>query len=344
MTDLVIEGFTDREFTAAELSALLVTMPNMYDAVTRFGIFGDPVPLSTTFFALDIYNGVLNLLPTTERGGPATKGSVGKRSKKIFEVPHIAHEDLITAADLQNVARFGSRAPMMLEDLMGQKLQTMSMKHYLTHEWFRVGALKGQILDADGTVLLNLFTEFGITEKVEFFGAAGSKAQHCRNIWRHMETNLKGETMAGIAALCSSGFMDMLLEDADVKAAYNAASAMLVANPNIYDTRRAFPYQNILFMEYLGQADRLNADGTTTTLKFIPDNEARFFPIGTLDSAHFVCAPADFLEAANMPAQLMYAKAEPLKFNRGLEIHTQSSPLPIWKRPALLVKGSTAAS
>lgn len=344
MTDLVIEGFTDREFSVEELSAIMNVVPNMYDAVTRFGIFGDPVPLDTTYFALEIYNGVLNLLPTTERGGPATKGAVGKRQKKIIEVPHIAHEDLITAADIQNLSKFGRRAPMMLEDKVAEKLTTMAMKHYLTHEFMKVGALRGVILDADGSELFNSFTEFSVTEKVEFFGAAGSKRQHCVNVSRHIEDNLKGEMMTGIAALCSPQFFDMLIEDADVKAAYNSAAAMMQLNPQLYDVRPMFPYQGILFLEYRGNASRLNADGTTTTVKFIPDGECRFFPLGTMQSARYVCAPGDFLETANQPAQLFYAKTEPVKFNRGLEIHTQSNPLPVWTRPALLVKGSTAAS
>lgn len=344
MTDLTFEGFDDLTFTAEEMTSSMNVVPNMYDLITRLGIFANPIPISTTFVSLEINNGVLNLLPTTERGGPASKGSMGKRSRKTFEVPNIAHEDAIMAAEIQNLRAFGSMAPQMFGNRVNDKLATMAMKHYLTHEYFRVGALSGKILDADGTELIDLFDEFDVTEKVEYFGATGSVNQHIRDVKRHIELNLMGETMTGVAALCSSGFFDMLIEDDDVKAAYNAAAAAQAANPNLMDVRAQFVHQGVLWIEYLGRASVLNADGTTSVRKFIADNTCRFVPIGTMDSAKFYTAPADFIETANQPGQLFYAKPETMKYGRGLEIHTQSNPLPLWTRPALLVQGTTAAS
>lgn len=341
----IIDGIANREFTVPELSAILMDVPNMYNLITSLGIFGNPVPLETTTVAVETWGGTLNLLPTTERGGPATKGAIGKRGKKIFEIPQIAHEDAIMAADIQNLARFGARAPLMFEDKVAEKLQTMAAKHYLTHEFFRAKALQGKVVDADGTELINFFTEFGITEQVEFFGAAGGIRKHVINVKRHIEDNLRGESMTGVACLCSREFMDMLMDDADVKAAYNSAAAMMQLNPALYDVRFSFSYQGVIFVEYNGQGSYVNpVTGVASTVKFIPANEARFFPLGTMDCAHFVCAPADFIDTANMPAQLFYARTHMLKLNRGIEIYTQSNPLPIWKKPALLVKGSTAAS
>lgn len=344
MSDLVFEGFADREFTTEELSAAMNVVPNNYNAVTSLGIFGNPIPLATTMVRLDINNGVLALLPVTERGGPASKGTQGKRAAKIFEIPNISHEDAVMAAEIQNLRAFGQFAPEMFEDAVNRKLATMAMKHMLTHEWHRVGALSGIILDSDGAAMLNLFTEFGATEKVEYFGAAGSVRDHIVDIKRHIEDNLLGDVMTGVAALCSPEFFDMLVNDTDVKAAYNAAAMVSAMNPNLRDTRPMFVYQDVAFVEYRGQAGVLNADGTTTTRKFIPANTARFFPLGTMDSAASYVAPADFIETVNKPGQLFYAKPHLLKYGRGLELHTQSNLLPIWKRPACLVQGSTASS
>lgn len=341
---LVIDGFTDREFSAEELTFAMAEFPNMYTMITDMGIFGDPVPLSTTYVSLEIDNMVLNLLPATERGGPASQGTRGKWKKKLFEVPFTAHEDSIKVGDLQNLRAFGSKAPAMLDQQVNRKLFTMAMKHQITHEWRRVGALCGKILDSDASVMLDIFNEFGVSEKVEFFGAAGSKAQHCRNVWRHMEDNLDGDVMTGIVCLASPEFMDMLLEDADVKAAYNSFQAAILPNPQLYDVRRFFPYQNIAFIEYRGVASAVAQDGTSTARKFIPASTARFFPIGTIMSAISWVAPGDFIECYNMPGQLYYAKAAPVRFDRGVDLHTQSSFLPLWTRPKLLVKGSTAAA
>ena len=342
---IVIDGFTNREFAAEELTLAMSVFPNFYTMVTDMGIFGDPIPLSTTYVSLEIEDHVLNLLPASERGGPASQGTRGRRKKKLFEVPFTPHEDSIKVGDLQNLRAFGSKAPMMLEQQVNRKLLTMAMKHQITHEWRRVGALCGKILDADASVMIDIFDEFDVEEKVEFFGAAGSTSQHCRNIWRHMEDNLDGEVMTGVVALCSPEFMDMLLEDVDVKKAYDSFQAALAGlpNPQLYDVRRYFPYQNISFIEYRGVASAVAQDGTKTARKFIPAGTARFFPLGTITSAFSCVAPGDFIECYNMPGQLYYAKAAPVRFDRGVDLHTQSSFLPLWTRPKLLVKGTTAS-
>ncbi|MBU0994104.1 MAG: major capsid protein, partial [Proteobacteria bacterium] len=49
-------------------------------------------------------------------------------------------------------------------------------------------------------------------------------------------------------------------------------------------------------------------------------------------------SPADFIETANTFGMELYSKLEPRKFGRGMDLHTQSNPLPICYRPGILVK------
>lgn len=342
---LAIDGFDNREFSVEELTLSMNVVPNMYTMVTDLGIFGTPQPLSTTYCSIEIDNMTLNLLPAIRRGGPATKDTAGKRKRRLFEIPLSAHEDMITVADIQNMRGFGGAAPKMLEDEVNRRLFQMTLKHQITHEWRRIGALKGQVLDSDGGVMLDLFTEFGVTQKVIAFGGASSINQYIVDTKRHIEDNLVGDVMMGVGCLASQEFMDMIMEDAEVKAAYNAAAAMMRLNPNIDDVRPAFSHKGVLFMEYRGQAGERAADGSITTRRFIPAGDARFFPIGTMQSAVSFTAPGDFFEAANLPGQLYYAKAASGdKWNRTLELHTQSAFLPLWTRPATLVRGHTGSS
>ncbi|MBU6956103.1 major capsid protein, partial [Hahella sp. HN01] len=50
------------------------------------------------------------------------------------------------------------------------------------------------------------------------------------------------------------------------------------------------------------------------------------------------CAPADFNETVNTIGKPLYAKQEPRKFGRGTDLHTQSNPLPMCRRPGVLVR------
>lgn len=347
-SDLVIDGFTNREFSVDELTHVMNIIPNNYGLVTQLGIFPKPLPLSTTYVGLEIQNWTLNLLPATERGSPGTRGSVAKRDRKLFEVPQITHIDAVTVADVQNLRAFGSFAPQMLEDLIRQKLVTMVNKHALTHEWYRINALQGKLLDSDGSTMYDYFTEFGITRPVAAFSGVPSIPAKLRNIKRHIEDNLKGETMSRVICLASKQFMEMLFADTEIKTAYNAAmaafQAMVAANPTLSDRRFSFVVQEIEFIEYTGSASSPNPDGTFTTRKFIPDGDAVFFPLGTMESARQWAAPGDFEEAVNMPGQLFYAKEAREKWGRSRELLTQSNLLVMWQRPALLVRGTTGGS
>src|SRR3546814_4745063 len=51
----------------------------------------------------------------------------------------------------------------LISGVLARHLETMRNKHAITLEHLRMGALKGEILDADGSVISNLFTEFQIT-------------------------------------------------------------------------------------------------------------------------------------------------------------------------------------
>jgi hypothetical protein len=345
MTDLVIEGFTDREFSVPELTTIINKVPNKYGLVTNMKIFGNPIPLPVTHVTLERQNWALNLLPATERGAPGTKGSRGKRDKKIFEIPQITHEDSVKVADVQNLRAFGSAAPMMLEDMVAQKLVTMASKHFVTHEWYRIGALQGQILDSDGSIMLDLYDEFGITKPVATFGGATDIPARLRTVKRQIERSLMGEVMTGVACLASYEFMEMLFANADIKAAYNAAMAayqnFIALNPTLSDRRFSFTVQEITFVEYDATFSSIAANGTTSVQRAIPQGAAIFFPLGTQNSAYTYVAPGDFAEAANMPGQIFYAKEKSDEWNRGRDILTQSNVLPLWVRPELLIQGTT---
>jgi hypothetical protein len=73
---------------------------------------------------------------------------------------------------------FGSENDVeALSNLIARKLATMRNKHAITLEHLRMGALKGVILDADGSTLYDLYSEFGITAKAINFalGTAGTE-------------------------------------------------------------------------------------------------------------------------------------------------------------------------
>jgi hypothetical protein len=253
-----------------------------------------------------------------------------------FIIPNFTHFDDILADDIQDVRAFGSESELeTVQKVVLDKLATARSKHDITLEYMRAGALQGVVKNDQGEVLLDLFDTFDVTQRTQdfTFGAATTKVDKLlRDVKRYIELNLKGEVMSGIKCLCSGEFFDALVGHASVRDAYNTYQGI---TPYREDLRKQFVFQGISFEEYLGSA----SNNTGTVLPFIPAGEAIFFPVGTINTFVTYFAPADFNETVNTIGQPLYAKQKLKEFDRGVEILTQSNPLPVCIRPNLLVKG-----
>ena len=334
----MLNPFSNDAFDMVALTAAVNGFPNTYGRIEQLGLMPTE-GVRTRTIIIEEMNGVLNLLPTMPVGSPGTLGTQGKRKVRSFVIPHIPHDDVVLPEEVQGLRAFGSENELeALSNLIAKKLQTMRNKHAITLEHLRMGALKGVILDADGSTLYDLYTEFGITAKTVNFALTTTTTEVLLKILevkRHIEDNLRGEFMTGIYCLCSPGFFDALTTHAKVKEAYARWQQGQIL---FTDNRTNFSFGGITFEEYRGQA----TDAAGTVRKFIADDEAHFFPLGTATTFRTYFAPADFNETANTLGLPLYAKQAPRKFDRGTDLHTQTNPLPICLRPEVLVKGTKA--
>jgi hypothetical protein len=334
----MLNPFSNDAFEMAALTAAINKIPNTYGLLEKMKLM-PPEGVRTRTILIEEMNGVLNLLPTMPMGAPATVGTQAKRRVRSFVIPHIPHEDVVLPEEVQGIRAFGSENEMEeLSALIARKLALMKAKMEITIEHLRMGALKGLILDADGSTIYDLYAEFAIVQKSVNFalGTAGTEViSKCLEVKRHIEDNLRGEFMTGIYCLCSQGFFDALTTHPKVKEAYSRwQQGQLLFS----DNRTNFTFAGITFEEYRGQA----TDAGGTVRKFIADDEAHFFPLGTASTFRTYFAPADFNETANTIGLPLYAKQAPRKFERGTDIHVQSNCLPLCTRVECLVRGTKA--
>lgn len=326
--------FTNPAFSMAALTAAINILPNRYGRIEDLGLM-PAKPVRQRQVIVEEMNGVLNLLPTLPPGAPGTVGVRGKRTLRSFVIPHIPHDDVVLPEEVQGIRAFGSETETeAIASVIARHLETMRNKHAITLEHLRMGALKGVILDADGSVLYDLFDEFDITPQTIAFDLSNTSTNvkaKCLATLAAIEDNLKGEFMSGVHCLCSPEFFVALTTHAKVEKAFeNWQQGAILIN----DVRRGFTYAGITFEEYRGQA----TDPSGTTRRFIAAGEAHAFPLGTVDTFGTYFAPADFNETVNTIGQTLYAKQEARKFDRGTDLHTQSNPLPMCHRPGVLVK------
>jgi hypothetical protein len=216
----------------------------------------------------------------------------------------------------------------------------------LTLEHKRLGALQGEIVDADGSLILDLYDTFGVTPPADatFSATAGTLRPAVMAVKREIERNAKILLPPGakVAALCSATFFDSLTGHPDVTVAFanwEAAQANLAG-----DVRSGFQFGDVIWSEYRGSDSVIpgeeSSDGTLIGQVGIADGECRFFLTGVPGLYTEKFAPADFLDTVNTVGLPRYARiALDDQLQRFVKLHVQSNPMPLCLRPATLVKG-----
>jgi hypothetical protein len=333
---LILDIANNDAFGVVALTDSINLVPNVYGRLQQLGVF--PFKgVTTPQVAVEINNGVLSLIPAQPRGGPANQNQSGNRNLRFFNIPHLPLEDIITVEDLEKVRAFGTAdREAGIAQLLASRQEEMALKHFITLEYLRMGALKGKVLDATGAVILDLFAEFGITPTVVDFALNDPETDvdaKIRQVNRHITKELKGDTKTYVHALCSPEFFDDLTHHPSVREAYLNYQE---ANPLREDLSAGWKHQSVFWEEYPGEA--VAPDGTVH--KFIPSGSVQFFPMGTTQTMRTYGAPANFIETVGTEGLPLYSKLFPdSKLNQYLGLHTQSNPLPICLRPAVLVTG-----
>ena len=332
----IVNPFDQDAFNMVSLCAAIDILPNNYGRINQLGIFGTDDGITTRTAVVEEQNGVLNLLKTLPVGSPGTQNKIGKRTVRSFNVPHIPLDDIIRPEEFSGVRAFGQTNTMdTLASIMNKHLQAAKNKFSITLEHMRMGAVKGIILDADGSTLFNLYTEFGISQKSINFAlnvTTTDVAAKCRELLRHIEDNLKGEVKNGVRCLVSEEFFDALIAHPNVEKFYvNWQAAAQIAE---VDPRSGFTFAGVTFEEYRGTA----TDEGGNTRRFIAANEGHAFPTGTMSTFKQVYAPGNFIEAVNTPGIELYVKQVMENMGRWVDLHIESNPLPLCTRPGVLVK------
>lgn len=317
-------------FSLKQLTQAINVLPNQYSRTTELGLF-KWVPGVDNVVRIEMRNGVLSLVPTTPWGGVAPKSKAPGRNMKAFTVPHMPLEDVVLAAEVMGVRTFGSdNQAEAVNTKVNDKLQIMKNKIDMTLEWRRFNAIKGYVVDADGSVLENYFEAFGVTPKVVSLGLDDPNTDvraRIMEIVRHIEDNAQGALVRGVHAMVSSELFDALTGHDSVKAVYQGWAE--AANKLGGDIRKGFVHGGMTFEEY-----RASVDGQ----RFIDEGKGHAFPLGTTDLFSDFGAPADFNETVNTLALPYYARQQNKDFNRGVDLHVQSNILPLVNRPAMLVE------
>ena len=299
--------------------------------------------VSTTAIMLEEKDGELEIINPTPRGGPGAPGGESGRTARSLVIPHYQVDDFIAADSVQNVRAFGqTNQAEALQDRVNARLQQhVSWKLDPTLEYQRVGAIKGVILNADGSTLYNLFTEFGVSQEAEVDfdldnanPASGALRKTCAGVVRKIASNLSGVQVGTLYAECGDAFFDDLLAHKEVVESYKGTpmatilrEGYVLPNGVVYGV---FEFGGIVWENYRGKVGGTN---------FIDTNACHIFPVGVPGLFRTVYAPADYEETVNTIGLPRYAKQYASQNGKGRHLEAQMNALNYCTRPKVLMKG-----
>lgn len=325
----IVDPFTGDGFTTTSLTASILALEVPRRRIAELNVFPGK-GIATRSVLIEEDTGTLSLIANQPVGAPPNLHAHSTRVARSVAVPHLPIESRVQAEDSQGKRRFGSESELEgPSDVVADHLQRMADSLSATREHLRASGLAGIVLDADGsTVLANFFTLFDVSEStVDFKIGTDTMLTQLIAVKRLIETAMEGIPFDHVHALASSGWWDAFTGDADTKAAWNRFNEGAFLRT---DSRSGFNYGGIIIEEY---------SHSVGGVPMIAANTVRFFPVG-VNLGQECWAPANFNEAVNTIGLEMYAKQEPTRMGMGIDLHAQSNPLPIFFKPAALVKGT----
>lgn len=329
--------FTADGFTTMSLTDAI----NLIDFKPQFlgslGIFM-PRPVRTVTVAVESRGETLALVPTTPRGAPPTPRSFAKRELRNFRTSRLKLSDRIMADELQDIRAFGSETE--LEAVMAEvsrRQQLLIDDIELTTENMRLGAVQGIVTDADSSVIVDYFSEFGIAQPAEIaFDLANTVAGALRpkveqKVTRPIMRAGKGLVLPGdiIHGLCGDAFWDELRNHAEIRDAFKN-------RPGAEDLLRETAFGQIDFAGVRWSNYRGTDDESTVA---VPTDKVKFFP-GSRRVFEVVWSPGESFDMVNQLGQRLISRVIPDRDRQEwADVEVASYPLYICKRPNVLLRG-----
>ena len=327
--------FNSNAFSTTSLSGRVEKMDHVPQMIGSLNMF-EPVPVRTREIFVDRIDGGLTLIPTSADGAPPASLVGEDRDAVSMRTTRLAKEFTLYANELDGIRAHGTETELMqVQREYDRRMGRLRNDMEVTHEHHRLGALQGLLLDADSTtVIYDYSAQFNeaipaaVSFELDVTGTDVNKAS--KSIARGMARSGRG-SLAGSTnhAVCGDGFYDDLVAHPNVEKFYLNQAEARQARADQGAVFESFRFGGITYHNYRG------TDDNSTVA--IPDDEAKFFPVGARDVFKVAMSPLDTIEYVNTPGQLVYAMNIP---DRDRNMYTKgeiySFPLYVCQQPRVL--------
>lgn len=333
----VLDIFKSDAFSLRTTTAAINNTPYVPRRIGELGIFRQ-FGIPTTVAQIEVKDNVLYLVSDRPRNAPPMASRRGVRKMVPINCAHLPVEDQLTADEIQNLREFGTDGSLVsVQNAINEKLQIMRQSFEATLEHHRVGAIKGKVLDADGSrVLVDLYEVFEVEKHsvVNFNFLENSPPPNkyrklISDIIRTIEDELGELPYTYVHCFCGGRFLDDLVGQEETLRAWERWNDNEALRGQV--ARRTFFYAGVLFEEYRGKVGGV---------EYFQQDEAHFFPVGAPNLFECAYGPANWVSEVNMPGLPFYAKVTPDPKDRWVDIDAQSNPVHYCTRPRVLIQAT----
>lgn len=322
--------FNDDAFSLQSLTAAITETPYVPGRLGALGLF-DSEGINTPQLSIEKDGATLALVPAADRGAPGVQVGGDARSMIPFNTLHLPQSSTIMADEIQGLRAFGSETEVEAVASYVAKRQAKHRRQLdATHEHLKIGAVKGILMDSDGTTpLVNTFDRFGIAQTTHslVLSTATTKVRtKVLEVLDKIEDALGGASFTGARAVLGRAMFKKFIDHDSVREAYQRWQDGAGLRD---DVRGGFEFGGVVWEQYRGQV------GNT---KFVGDDEGYVLPEGVADLFIGRFAPANYMETVGTNGMPYYTKIEPLRMNKGVELESQSNPIFLCTRPNAVVK------
>lgn len=332
--------FADDAFTQASMLRAIDKRPykpNMLDRIIGF----EPVPVATDHVYLGMSNSTISLIRTTQRGAPIEVGGPDTENLRPFKIPRIAKGRKLFAHELANLAPREGEGDVSAVARRIARMQEQNIDDVeLTEEYHRLGALSGVLLDANGSVIVNYFNEFGIVAPADIdldldvanqtIGSLREKIGTLIVMPIARASGAGNSPRFAINALCGDAFWFKLTGHPAIEQTYlNQAAAADLRRETLWES---FTFAGVTWWHYRG-----TDDGTTIA---VATNKAKIFPVGVPGMFQHVMGPMnESLDLMNQEGRRYYPFLEKDKSEKAQWVQPEIYAYPLFfnGRPDLVL-------
>lgn len=290
--------------------------------------------VATNTVWIEMQGDTLSLVPSQPYGSPGDPTNMDRRSGRSLDLIHLPTTGAVLAAEVQGVRAFGTTDTAQPVDMKrDQVLSKMRRRIEATRRYHRIKAIQGSILDADGsTVLLNVFTFFGVTQQTKAFAfsTATTKVKKLLEEAKDLSADAVGgsATIIGYRCYCGRNWFNEFVSHAAIESAFSRyqGGQFLIES----QAMRPFTFAEVEFHKTYGQVGSIN---------FISADEAYLVPILDDPDAYITRnGPADYIDTVNTMGLPFYSSAEMMDHGKGVSLEAQSNTISLPTRPRSIIK------